>query len=127
LPPVAEAESESPTGSAARPVQGRGAPSRFGRFLGPLGPADGTAEPHSSITVEPRSDPAAEAAVKRRIEKQIVQTLGDRVRSVEIRVAGRSVVLRAQASRFWQKRGVRRSLETMTVPSGYRLRVEMLD
>jgi hypothetical protein len=126
LPPVAEAESESPAGSA-RPAQGRGVPSRFGRFLGPLGPSDGTAEPRSSITVEPRSDPAAEAAVKRRIEQQIMQTLGDRVRSVEVRVAGRSVVLRAQASRFWQKRGVRRSLETMTVPSGYRLRVEMLD
>jgi hypothetical protein len=37
------------------------------------------------------------------------------------------VVIRAQAARFWQRRGVRRSLETMPLPSGYRARVEMID
>jgi hypothetical protein len=77
--------------------------------------------------VEPRSDPASEAAIKRRLEKQIQQGLGDQVRSVEVRVAGRSVVLRAQASRFWQKRRVRRALESLDLPTGYRSRVEMLD
>jgi hypothetical protein len=90
-------------------------------------PLSEPAGPRSSITVEPRSDPAADAAVKRRIEKQVQQAVGDRVRSVEIRVSGRSVVIRAQAARFWQRRGVRRSLETMPLPSGYRARVEMID
>jgi hypothetical protein len=68
-----------------------------------------------------------EAAVKRRVEKQIREALGDRVRSVEVRVAGRSIVIRAQAARFWQRRGVRRSLESLSLPSGYRSRVELLD
>ena len=99
----------------------------FGRLLGPTGSSDEPVGPRSSITVEPHSDPAADAAVKRRIEKQVQQAVGDRVRSVEIRVSGRSVVIRAQAARFWQRRGVRRSLETMPLPSGYRARVEMID
>jgi hypothetical protein len=81
----------------------------------------------SSITVEPRSDPTAEAAIRSRVQKQIQQAVGDRVRSVEVRVSGRNVLIRAQAARFWQRRSVRRSLETMAMPSGYRARVEILD
>jgi hypothetical protein len=65
--------------------------------------------------------------IKRRIEKQVQQTIGDRARSVEIRVSGRSVVIRAQAARFWQRRSLRRSLEIMPLPAGYRSKVEMLD
>ncbi len=96
-------------------------------MLGLPGSREATASPRSSITVEPRSDPKAEAAAKKRIEKQVQLAVGDRVRSVEIQVAGRSVVIRAQAARFWQRRSVRRSLETMPLPSGYRARVEMID
>jgi hypothetical protein len=81
----------------------------------------------SSIIIEPRSDPAAEAAIRSRVQKQIEQSLGDRVRSVEVRVSGRNVSIRAQAARFWQRRGIRRSLETLSMPSGYRARVEMVD
>ena len=99
----------------------------MGRFLGPRTSTETSSGPGSSITVESRSDPAAEAAVKRRIEKQVEQTLGDRVRSVEVRVTGRTVVFRAQATRFWQRRGVRRSLETLPLPAGYRGRVESVD
>jgi hypothetical protein len=99
----------------------------FGRLLGPTGSRDEPVGSRSSITVEPRSDPTAEAAAKKRIEKQVQQAVGDRVRSVEIRVSGRSVVIRAQAARFWQRWGVRRSLENMPLPSGYRARVEMID
>jgi hypothetical protein len=77
--------------------------------------------------VEPRSDPAAEAAIRSRVQKQIQQAVGDRVRSVEVRVSGRNVLIRAQAARFWQRRSIRRSLETMAMPSGYRARVEILD
>jgi hypothetical protein len=99
----------------------------FGRILGPFGSGENTLAPRSSISVEPRSDPAAEAAVKRRIEKQIQQSIGDRARSVEIRVSGRTVVIRAQAARFWQRRSLRRSLETMPLPAGFRSKVEMID
>jgi hypothetical protein len=81
----------------------------------------------SSIKVEPRPDPAAEAAVKRRVGKQIEQSLGDRVRSVEISVTGRTVLIRAQVPRFWQRRSVRRSLEAISLPTGYRSKVEIMD
>ncbi len=124
---ISEDPSPAPASSASRPAQSRGSTTVFGRFLGPMASTGGAAGPSSSITVEPRSDPAADAAVKRRIEKQVQQALGDRVRSVEVRVNGRTVVFRAQAARFWQRRGVRRSLETLPLPSGYRGRVEMVD
>lgn len=114
--------------STSRPDRAQSRPSTtpFGRFLGPKGSAESTSSPSSSIAVEPRSDPADDA-VRRRIEKQVEQTLGDRIRSVEVRVNGRTVVFRAQAVRFWQRRGVRRSLEALPLPSGYRGRVEMVD
>jgi hypothetical protein len=121
------APSSPPASSASRPSQSRPSTTVLGRFLGPKATTESASGDGSSITVEPRSDPAAEAAVKRRIEKQVEQTLGDRVRSVDVRVTGRSVVFRAQASRFWQRRAVRRSLETLPLPSGYRGRVEMVD
>src|SRR5271157_3503483 len=131
-PPSPRATSARPMSEPSAPAASRPAPPRssstmFGRLLGPTGSRDEPAGSRSSITVEPRSDPSAEAAAKKRIEKQVQQAVGDRVRSVEIRVSGRSVVIRAQAARFWQRRAVRRSLETMPLPSGYRARVEMID
>jgi hypothetical protein len=115
------------TTNKPRSASARGSSTMLGRLIGPNGSSEGHARPDSSITVEPRSDPAAEAAVKRRVEKQIQQTLGDRVRSVEVRVSGKAVVIRAQAARFWQRRAVRRSLESLQLPSGYRRQVEILD
>src|SRR5262249_767915 len=83
--------------------------------LSPLLPAPGpstrpSADPRSrsAITVEPRSDPAADAALKRRIERQIGETLGTRLQSYEVRVVDRDVTIRARAARFWQRRTVRR-------------------
>jgi hypothetical protein len=109
------------------PSRGAGSGSRMGRLLGPVGSKEDSSGSESSISVEPRSDPAIDAAVKRRVEKQIQQTLGDRVRSVEVHVSGKTIVMHAQAARFWQRRSVRRSLETLTLPSGYRARVEQVD
>ena len=105
----------------------RTSPPLLGRFRGSLNSTGANPGSGSSITVEPRSDPAAEAAIRSRVQKQIQQAIGDRVRSVEVRVSGRNVLIRAQAVRFWQRRGVRRSLETLAMPSGYRARVEILD
>jgi hypothetical protein len=61
------------------------------------------------------------------VEKQIQETLGDRVRSVEVRVSGKAVAIRAQAAHFWLRRSVRRSLEGLSLPAGYRARVEAVD
>lgn len=104
----------------------RRAPGIFGRFLAPpslLGrPA---ADADDSISVEPRSDPATDAALKRRLEHQIRQSLGDRVQTVEVRVVGREVTVRARATRFWQRRAVRRSIETLPSLSGFRPTIDV--
>jgi hypothetical protein len=79
------------------------------------------------VTVEPRSDPAADAALQRRIERQIRLSLGDRVRAYEVRVVDRNIVIRARATRFWQKRSVRHALETLPGLDGYHARVDVVD
>ena len=127
LPADRSATPRSPRPSSARPLSEptdalgplpspqrlRGSATIFGRLFRPQGSGGEPAEPRSSISAEPRSDSAADAAIKKRIEKEVQQAVGDRVRSVEIRISGRSVIIRARATCFWQRRGVRRSLETM--------------
>ncbi len=84
-------------------------------------------EPKGLVTVEPRSDPATDAALKRRIERQIRESLGNRVRSVDVRVVDRDVTIRAKSARFWQRRGVRHTLESLPALVGYHAQVEMSD
>jgi hypothetical protein len=116
----ASGASTRPASPAARRPSGL-----LGRFLpAPFSAAGGN---QSAITVEPSTDPAAEAALKRRIERQTQETLGDRVRDVEVRIRGRDVSIRARATRFWQRRTVRRTLEGLPSLSGYRPTVEILD
>jgi hypothetical protein len=79
----------------------------------------------SDIRAEPRSDPAADAALKRRIEKQAVAAVGDKVRSVDVRVVGRSITIQAHGSRLFQRRAVKKSLEGLPGLSGYRAVVEV--
>lgn len=99
----------------------------FGRMLLPsFITGRGAGESRSTITVEPRTDPA-DAALKRRIERQIQETLGDRVRSVEVRVIGRDLTIHAKTARFWQRRNVRRTLESLPGLSGYHATVEVDD
>jgi hypothetical protein len=62
-----------------------------------------------------------------KIERAIQDSLGDRLRSVEVRVSGRNVLIVAKPSRFWQKRTVRRMLETLPELAGFRARVDVLD
>jgi hypothetical protein len=73
------------------------------------------------------ADPANDAAAKRRIERQVRDALGDKLRSVDIRVTGRNVLIVAKANRFWQKRGIRRTLEALPVLDGYRARFDVAD
>jgi hypothetical protein len=63
--------------------------------------------------------------VRRKIERQIRDSLGDRVRSLEVRVSGRNVLIVAKSTRFWQKRSVRRALETLPALNGYQARIEL--
>lgn len=128
-----DSSEDSPAASGRpRPSQ-RPFPGILGRFFPPP-PGSAHGEPRSSTPAArqkekaaDRSEPEGDAAIKRKIEKQIRDTLGDRVRSVEVRVSGKNVLVVAQATRFWQKRAVRRSLETLPALDGYRARVELGD
>lgn len=68
-----------------------------------------------------------EAAARRRIERQIHETLGEKLRWYEVRMTGRNVVIVAQPSRFWLRRSVRNTLENLPVLQGYRSRIEIRD
>lgn len=96
----------------------------FGRML-PAPFAAPRSATNDSIKVEPRTDPASDAALKRRIEHQIRQSFGDRIRDVEVRVVGREVSVRGRATRFWQRRGLQRSLESIPSLSGLRSTVQV--
>ncbi len=99
----------------------------FGRFLDPGRMEMMRPAPRNEVKVERRSDPAADTALRRRIEHQIREQLGDKVSSTEVRVVGRNILIRAHATRFWQKRSVRRTLESLPGTSSYQTRVEMID
>lgn len=97
----------------------------FGRIFPPYLGGRTLSDPDDAVIVEPRTDPAADAALKRRLENQIRSAFGEQLRSVEVRVVGRNVVIRARVARFWQRRNIRRSLESLPSLSGYRSTVEV--
>lgn len=70
-------------------------------------------------------DPDAE--LQRRLETQIRNALGARVRSLDVQVKGRRVSVQAAPSRFWYKRGVRRTLETLPALAGFQTRIDVVD
>ena len=113
--------------ASARPSPLQRRPSTaLGRLFTPLGRGRWD-DDVDSIRVDPKSDPAAEAAMKRRIEKQIRESLGSRLKAFDVRVVGRDVVIRAQAARFWQKRSDRTTIEALPALSGYNVLVEVVD
>jgi hypothetical protein len=63
--------------------------------------------------------------LKRRIEQQIRANLGDKVQGVAVRVSGRNVLIVAKPTRFWQKRGVYRALESLPALAGLRARIDL--
>jgi hypothetical protein len=71
-------------------------------------------------------DPA-ETALKRRIEKQLKEVVGDRARTIEVHVEGKSATIQARGVKLFQKRGVRKSIEAIPALSGLRSTIEVLD
>lgn len=119
-PPIRRDTPRGSTGGAARP---RGF---FGRlFAPPSSLRRNGVSPEEAITVEPRSDPAADAALKRRLESQLQAAYGDHLKSLEVRVVGRGVTVHARAARFWQRRALRRSLESFPALAGRRANIEV--
>jgi hypothetical protein len=74
-----------------------------------------------------RTEPETDADVKRRIEREIRTSAGDRLQSVDVRVSSKNILIVARPARFWQKRGLRRTLESLTSTKGYRARIDLDD
>jgi len=87
----------------------------------------GRVEPQGTPREGTQPELSSDAVAKRRIERQIRDSLGDKLRSVEVRVTGRNVLIVVKPSRFWQKRGIRRTLDTLPVLDGYRARIDVAD
>jgi hypothetical protein len=127
----------APTRPEEEPINPRPAPRRgsgiLGRLFGPQPaplppPRDESSNEDKSKTrrdSDPESGLDPDAVARRRIERQVRATLGDKVRSFDVSVTGRNVVIFAQPSRFWLRRSVRRSLETLPALQGYRARIEV--
>ncbi len=115
--PLAERKPEAP----------RRTPGLFSRMFPPSVTTRNRSDRNDPVTVEPRTDPAADASVKRRIERLIRDKLGDRLRTYDVRVVGKEVMIRAKAARFWQKRAVRSELDGLPGLNSYTVRVEMID
>jgi hypothetical protein len=129
---AADTRTDTKTPAGDQRSRPRRAPGILGRLLGQPAAEPDRPESRSNASErkpdrDPRPGPETDAAVKRKIEKEIRDSLGDRVRSVEVRVSGRNVLVVAKATRFWQKRPVRRSLETLPILTGYRARIELED
>lgn len=133
LEPIADdpASDGSARARPSRPKPDREPPAEqppTGRAISPLGRLLGTptnAGDRDALSIESSGDPAVEAAVKRRVEKQVAEALGGRVEDVDVRVSGRAVTIRARASRLWYRWSARRALEALPMPAGYRARVTL--
>lgn len=100
----------------------------FARLLGipaPVerqSPATRKAEPP-----RPASRAGATGDPRRTLEREIQRTLGDRARSIEVRVSGKNALVVVKPTRFWQKRSIRSTLEAMPALADYHARIEILD
>ncbi len=111
----------------------------FGLFPGPVvvPPASTTAPGSASSLNSMRDSRSAsagssleavgDATLKARIEKQAKTYVGDRARSIEVHVAQKTATVQARGVKFYQKRGVRKSLESLPALSGLRSTIEVLD
>ena len=105
---------------------------RRGRFFG-LFPAPVVIPPalsatRTNSTSSPKSpEAAAEAALQARIEKQARLAVGERVRSIEVQVEQKRAIVQARGVKFYQKRAVRKSLESLPALAGLRSTIEVLD
>ena len=111
----------------------------FGLFPGPLAvtPPTLTARSTPAATRGSRVEGdaaeirpnAAEAALKARIEKQARTYVADRAKAIEVEVDAerRTATVRARGVKFFQKRPVRRALESLPALSGLRSTIEVDD
>lgn len=78
----------------------------------------------SEETVTP-DDPAGTEPIREMIERAIISREADRIASVEVLIVKQRVHIRAEAARPWQRWALRRGLESLPMPEGYRASVEV--
>ncbi|WP_435021448.1 hypothetical protein TA3x_002379 [Tundrisphaera sp. TA3] len=128
------ASTSGPTRSATPPPPAR-RPWWFGNARPGTAPTPASAPGRAAVASggsmanpsEPKNDPAADTLLRRKIERQARALVGNRARSLEVRVVGKQVAIEARGVGIFQKRAVRRSLESMPSLSGLRSSVVVLD
>ncbi len=112
-----------------KPVQ---TPARRPRLFGFLAPPPQPAKPIApgrAVAADPllHADPAVESALKRRIERQAREVVGNRARSVEVKLDGKEAVIQVTGVKVFQKRAIRKQLEGIPALSGLRSTIEVGD
>jgi len=129
-----------PTGDSTASTIPPPAPRARGRFFGlvpgpgpapartpPLGGPSTSSLPGRATVDDLKPEAAADSTLRARIERQANMAVGDRARSIDVRVDGRRATVRARGVKFLQKRGVRKSLESLPALSGLRSTIDVLD
>jgi len=119
-------ESSDRPGPTPSPRRGR----FFGLFPGqvaPSTPAPRAPAPGRAVVDDLRFEPSGESSLRARVERQAKVAVGDRARSIDVRIEGRSATVQARGVKFLQKRAVRKSLESLPALSGLRSTIEVLD
>lgn len=73
------------------------------------------------------SDGISEVRLRQRIEKQIREVVGDRGRTIEVHLTGRTASVQVSGVRFYQKRAVRRSIEAIPALVGIQTSINIQD
>lgn len=77
-------------------------------------------------SVEELDDPKSrDELARKRIEREVIRVVGDRIRELTVTVDGQRVEIRASATRFYVRRGVRRSIEELPSLRGFNASVEV--
>jgi hypothetical protein len=130
VPPASEGTAGGPLGVSSSSASASDPPRRrlFGWITAPWGPPRASSLPSAeSIRVEARIDPAADAALQRRVESQVRDAVGGQLRALDVRVHGREVEVTARVQRFWNKRPVKRAIEALPALAGTRANVEVTE
>jgi hypothetical protein len=86
----------------------------------PLKPGDGR-----SGGPKPKGDPAEDSALRRRIEEQVRIAAGRHLRSMDVRVVDQKVTIEVRVDRFWHRRAIRRSIESLPSLVGLSAKVDV--
>ena len=126
LPDARPSKPIKPAPDEPGPVAGPRRRGLFGRFLPPL-PAPPRPKASRSKREDIEPDAAADASLKRKVEAQAANASGRLARSIDVRVKDRKVTIRAQASRPWNRRALRKNLEGLPSLAGVKWDVDIVD